>query len=75
VSCDSRLADIRQISKPSLSFDNAPIFWHAPPDIYERTKGNLERPVRELLGDGAGLTVTDKALPFILTVQIEYKDV
>jgi ubiquitin-activating enzyme E1 C len=62
----------RQIKKPSLSGPNGPLFFQAPKQLYEATKGNLEKEIGEVLQDGDQLNVTDRALPFTLTLKIKF---
>lgn len=62
----------RQIKKPSLSGPKGPLFFQAPKQLYEATKGNLEKSVGEVLQDGDQVNVTDRALPFTLTLKIKF---
>ncbi|KAJ9097137.1 hypothetical protein QFC21_004806 [Naganishia friedmannii] len=61
-----------QIKKPSLSGPNGPLFFQAPKQLYEATKANLEKTVGEILQEGDQLNVTDRALPFTLTLRIKF---
>lgn len=66
--------DHSQIKKPSISLASGqPLFWQAPLQLYEQTKGNLEKTLGELLEDGDEVTVTDKALPFKLELKIMFE--
>lgn len=62
-----------QIKRPSLAYeDGRPLYFVAPPQLYEQTKGNLEKLVSDLVQDGEDLTVTDPGLPFSLSVTVRY---
>ncbi len=62
----------RQIKKPSLSSPAGPLFFQAPPQLYESTKDNLDKALSELLEDGAELDVTDRGLPFTLSLRVKF---
>jgi len=63
-----------QIKKPSISYATGqPLFYQAPPQMHELTKGNLDKLVVDLIGDGDEVVVTDPALPFTLNVVIKYQ--
>lgn len=63
-----------QIAKPSLSTARTgPLFFQAPPQLHEATKGNLERECGELLKEGDEIAVTDPRLPFQLTLRVVWK--
>lgn len=62
-----------QIKKPSISYASGqPLFYQAPPQLFEMTKGNLDKLVVDLVGEGDEVVVTDPALPFTLNVVIKY---
>lgn len=62
-----------QIKRPSLAYSDArPLFFQAPPQLYEATKPNLEKTLPELLEEGEEIVVTDPNLPFSLTVAVKY---
>ncbi|KAK4688751.1 NEDD8-activating enzyme E1, partial [Tremellales sp. Uapishka_1] len=64
-----------QITRPSLAYsDGKPLFFQAPPQLFEATKSNLEKKVRDLLRDGDEVTVTDPGLPFTLGVIVKYTE-
>jgi ubiquitin-activating enzyme E1 C len=48
------------------------LFFQAPKQLYEATKGNLEKEIGEVLEDGDQVNVTDRALPFTLTLKIKF---
>jgi ubiquitin-activating enzyme E1 C len=61
-----------QITRPSLAYSSGtPLFFQAPPQLYDATKGNLEKLVGDLVNDGDGLVVTDPGLPFRLDVVVK----
>jgi hypothetical protein len=63
-----------QIKKPSISYASGqPLFYQAPPQLHEMTKGNLDKLVVDLVGEGDEVVVTDPALPFTLNVVIKYE--
>ena len=63
-----------QIKKQSISYATGqPLFYQAPPQMHELTKGNLDKLVVDLIGDGDEVVVTDPALPFTLNVVIKYQ--
>jgi hypothetical protein len=63
-----------QIKKPSLSYASGqPLFYQAPPQLHELTKGNLEKLMVDLVSEGDEVVVTDPALPFTLNVVIKYE--
>jgi ubiquitin-activating enzyme E1 C len=63
-----------QIKKPSLSYPSGqPLFYQAPPQLHELTKGNLEKLMVDLVSQGDEVVVTDPALPFTLNVVIKYE--
>ena len=62
-----------QIKKPSISYASGqPLFYQAPPQLFEMTKGNLDKLVMDLVGEGDEVVVTDPALPFTLNVIIKF---
>nr|ODN95995.1 ubiquitin-activating enzyme E1 C [Cryptococcus depauperatus CBS 7855] len=62
-----------QISRPSLSFSTGrALFWPTPPDMYEATKDNLEKPLSELLEDGDTVVVVDPALPVSASITVKF---
>jgi ubiquitin-activating enzyme E1 C len=62
-----------QIKKPSISHATGqPLFYQAPPQLYDLTKGNLEKLMVDLVTEGDEVVVTDPALPFTLNVVIKY---
>ncbi|WVQ86114.1 hypothetical protein IAT38_008282 [Cryptococcus sp. DSM 104549] len=62
-----------QISRPSLSHSGGKaLFWPSPPDVYEATKGNLEKSLGELLADDDGIVIVDPALPVSVNVTVEF---
>ena len=62
-----------QITRPSLAYSGGrPLFFQAPPALYESTKANLEKLVSDLVQEGEELTVTDPKLPFNLSVAIKF---
>jgi ubiquitin-activating enzyme E1 C len=63
-----------QIKKPSLSYASGqPLFYQAPPQLHDLTKGNLEKLMVDLVSEGDEVVVTDPALPFTLNVVIKYQ--
>lgn len=63
-----------QIKKPSLSYASGqPLFYQAPPQLHDLTKGNLEKLLVDLVSEGDEVVVTDPALPFTLNVVIKYQ--
>lgn len=63
-----------QIKKPSISYASGqPLFYQAPPQLYDLTKGNLDKLVVDLVKEGDEVVVTDPALPFTLNVVIKYE--
>ncbi|EIW66247.1 hypothetical protein TREMEDRAFT_35200 [Tremella mesenterica DSM 1558] len=63
-----------QISRPSLAHATGqPLFFQAPPQLYEKTRPNLDKLVSALLPNGSQIVVTDPGLPFSLTVEIKYE--
>lgn len=66
MSCNSEstiLTLFSKLTRPSISGSAGPIFWHEPPAIFEATRGNLNKLVKDLLTDGSTVAVTDPALP------------
>ncbi|KAL7422968.1 NEDD8 activating enzyme [Cryptotrichosporon argae] len=62
-----------QIKRPSLAYESGkPLFFQAPPALYDATKANLDKPVGELVRAGESIIVTDPGLPFSLTVEVKY---
>ncbi|ODN83059.1 hypothetical protein L202_01284 [Cryptococcus amylolentus CBS 6039] len=62
-----------QISRPSVSFSNGKaLFWPSPPDVYEATKGNLEKNLKDLLAGDDTVVVVDPALPVSASVTIKF---
>lgn len=62
-----------QIKRPSLAYaDGRPLYFQAPPQLHEQTKGNLEKPVADLVPEGEDVIVTDPGLPFNLSVTVKY---
>jgi len=47
------------------------LFWQEPPAIYDVTKGNLSKSVKELFASSTVVSVTDPGLPAAsLTLQL-----
>lgn len=62
-----------QMKRPSLAYsDGRPLFFQAPPPLYEATKPNLEKRVSDLLEEGDEISVTDPNLPFNLSVEVKF---
>jgi ubiquitin-activating enzyme E1 C len=63
-----------QITRPSLAYGDSgrPLFFQAPPPLFEATKPNLDKLVSDLVQEGEEITVTDPNLPFNLTVAVKY---
>lgn len=66
------LALRRQIKKPSIRGPSGVIFMQNPPQLHEATKPNLEKELHELVSDGDVLEITDRSLPFTLSLRIEF---
>lgn len=62
-----------QFTRPSLSLNSRPLFWYNPPDVYQATKGNLEKMVGELVQDGETIVITDPALSVSADVTVKYE--
>ena len=70
---ERQLTHRSQIKRPSLAYsDGRPLFFQAPPPLFEQTKGNLEKPVSDLVPEGEDIVVTDPGLPFNLSVTVKY---
>ncbi|KAJ1024109.1 hypothetical protein NDA16_002948 [Ustilago loliicola] len=67
----AELSDL-QIKKPSLSLAGKPLYFQAPRQLEEATRGNLEKKLRELCKDGDQVTITDARLPFTLAVVVKF---
>jgi len=63
-----------QLKKPSLRTPGKSLYMQAPKPLQEATKGNLPRPMSELVEEGDVLDITDPSLPNIaVQVQIKWK--
>jgi ubiquitin-activating enzyme E1 C len=63
----------RQIKRPSLTSPGKSLYFQAPPQLEASTRPNLEKPLEDLLSEGAEVTVTDGGLPFSLSLIIKWK--
>jgi hypothetical protein len=61
-----------QVKRPSLSVGTKQLFLQGPPDLREATAPNLEKTLGELFESGSQVAVTDAALPFSLTLQVDF---
>lgn len=61
--CLAGSADNSKLSKPSISTESGPLFWQEPPAIFEATKSNLAKLVRDVIASDSVLSVTDPGLP------------
>lgn len=66
------VADL-QLKRPSLSLSGKPLYFQAPKQLEEATRGNLGKGLREVVGDGGEVTVTDERLPFVLSIIVRFK--
>ncbi|SPO31553.1 related to ubiquitin-activating enzyme [Ustilago trichophora] len=61
-----------QIKKPSLSIAGKPLYYQAPKQLEEATRGNLGKLLRDVCKDGDEITVTDARLPFTLGIVVKF---
>jgi ubiquitin-activating enzyme E1 C len=54
-----------------LSYNGRPLFYQAPPPLFEATKPNLAKRLGELLDGSTELVVTDPNLPFTVTIELQ----
>jgi ubiquitin-activating enzyme E1 C len=45
----------------------------APKMLEEATRGNLTKPLKELLESGEDITITDESLPISMNVTLKFK--
>lgn len=64
-----------QLQKPSIVAEKTTLYMQKPPSLKEQLKGNLSKPLNELISDGELLTVTDPAIPDIsVPLQVVFVD-
>ncbi|KAJ1980578.1 NEDD8 activating enzyme [Dimargaris xerosporica] len=63
-----------QLASPSLrsAHTNRSLYLQAPPQLEQRTRPNLSRPLRELMESGEEIIVTDKRLPIYLSLIVSF---
>jgi ubiquitin-activating enzyme E1 C len=64
-----------QLQKPSIVAEKTTLYMQQPPSLREKLKGNLSKPLNELISDGELLTITDPAIPDIsVPLQVVFVD-
>lgn len=63
-----------QLKKPSLSTTKGPLYFAAPPSLESATRPNLGRFMRDVVGEGDEIEVTDQALPSPFKLKIRFGD-
>ncbi|KAI5956716.1 uba3 [Candida jiufengensis] len=67
-----------QMSNPSLSIDGSLLYMSNPPELERITKPNLSKKMRDLVGNGNEIVITDQNLPislrFLVQFEGNYKD-
>ena len=58
---------------PSLRTLNTTIYMQSPPSLEEHTRPNLDKMVKDLVGEGDELTVIDRIVPVTIQLKIVYK--
>ncbi|CAG8479731.1 10640_t:CDS:2 [Ambispora leptoticha] len=61
-----------QLKRPSLSTASKKLYLQAPPPLEKSTRPNLEKKLRELVGEGEEIVITDTTLPFSLRLLVNY---
>ncbi|KAF3905548.1 hypothetical protein AA313_de0204608 [Arthrobotrys entomopaga] len=60
------------LRKPSLRAGGKTLYFQSPPQLEEQTRPNLKKKVKELMGDGDELTVSDPGMPFVLRFVLSF---
>lgn len=58
-------------NKPSLRGEESNLYFQQPPQLEQMTRGNLSKPLNELIENGEKITVSDKNLPFPVIVKVQ----
>lgn len=61
-----------QVKNPSLAIKSKNLFFPKPPALYESTKGNLSKKVRDLVNSTDEIAITDTNLPISLRVTLQF---
>lgn len=69
----ARLAElpITKSKAPSLGTSSKSLYLRQPPQLEAATRGNLTKPMRDLIESGEEIVMTDPHLPFSLRLQVE----
>ncbi|CAN6634338.1 NEDD8-activating enzyme E1 catalytic subunit [Trichomonascus vanleenenianus] len=59
-------------NKPSLSTGSRQLYMQSPPQLEEATRGNLEKPLGELIDGGEEIVITDPGLQFSIRVKVNF---
>ncbi|EGV63007.1 hypothetical protein CANTEDRAFT_122668 [Yamadazyma tenuis ATCC 10573] len=62
-----------QVKNPSLSTAGTKLYFAAPPSLYEATKQNLCKRVKDLVSEDDEIAITDSSLPISLRVKLEFE--
>ncbi|WPH02341.1 Hypothetical protein R9X50_00520400 [Acrodontium crateriforme] len=61
-----------QLKKPNLRSEGKSLYYSSPASLMAQTKGNLVKPLNELLSDGEEIAVTDPAFSTVFKYRVHF---